>query len=77
MRYDSKLRDYNTFGTDEFGLFYKLAPDFSIVPSRLAVRKRKRRLSLLANVNVQGTENLPPVFIAKSKASKELQWKDR
>ena len=60
----SKYSMNDVFNADEFGLFYKLAPDSSIGPSRLVERKKKeKRLSLLAYMNGDGTKKLPLVFI--------------
>ena len=68
-----KISEYSisyVFNADEFGLFYKLAPDSNIESSRSAGRKREKRLSLLACLNGDGTEKLPLVFIDKSKKPK-------
>ena len=69
-----KISEYSindVFNADEFGLFYKLAPDSSIGPSRIAGRKKKKeRLTLLACVNGDGTEKMPLLFIGKSKMPK-------
>ena len=61
----------DVFDADEFGLFYRLASDSSIGPSRLAGKKKKKeRLSLLARLNDDGIEKLPLAFIGKWKKPK-------
>ena len=68
-----KISEYSindVFNADKSGLFYKLAPDSSIGPSRISGKKKKKRLSLLACVNGDGTEKLPLEFIGKSKKLK-------
>ena len=61
----------HVFNADEFGLFYKLAPDSSTAPSRISRRKKKKeRLTLLACVNGNGTEKIPLLFLGKSKIPK-------
>ena len=74
-----KLSEYSIndiFNAPEFGLFYRLAPDSSIGPSRLAGRKKEKEwFTLIACVNGEGTEELPLVFIGKSKIPKFLKEK--
>ena len=66
----------DVFNADEFGIFHKIAPDSSIVPSRLAGRKKKKeRPTLMACMNGDGTEKIPFVLIRRSKIPKCLKRK--
>ena len=64
----------DVFNADEFTFFYKLAPDSSIAPSRLAGRKNKKELlTLLACTNGDEIEKIPLFLIGKSKIPKCLK----
>lgn len=68
IRQTVKLYNPNdVFNADEFGHFYRLAPDRTIAVERLPGRKKdKVRLTYLACCNATGTEKLPLMCIGKA-----------
>lgn len=58
----------DVFNADEFGHFYRMAPDRTIASERLPGRKcEKVRLTYLACCNADGSERLPLMCIGKAK----------
>lgn len=68
------LKEYSSndiFNADEFGLFFKLMPDKSLVFKREKChggKLSKERLSVLACTNATGSQKLRLLVIGKSKA---------
>ena len=59
------------FNADEFGLFYRQAPDITIGSSPVkGKKKRKDRMTFLACSNCDGTELIPPMAVGSSKNPK-------
>lgn len=67
----SRLRGYNDaqiYNADEFGIYYKMAPDKAIAEKMLAGKKKDEiRLTVLACVNADGSHKLPLQIIGKSR----------
>ena len=67
------LKDYaieNVYNTEEFGLFFKLLPDKSIVNKKEPYHERKQskeRLTVLTCANATGTDKLRLMVIGKSR----------
>ncbi|CAG8515502.1 24526_t:CDS:2 [Gigaspora rosea] len=56
------------FNTDEYGLFYRMEPDISLLTSvRKGKKKNKSRITVVCMSNADGTEKIKPLVINKSR----------